>query len=198
VGGLAWWSLGLQSAGAWHRRLAPLTWAQGARACTARMVCSLRITLGLIEALPRQPRASRRRCAKAARARSVHDRLADAITAFAGRMVWVYVSIVWCGVWRVLNTGRVGVRPCDEATMRHPGASIARADRSHCPAVRIRVARAHSRCAPQRLSHHAHDPAGPSDLASTPLLQRAPLWSLLLAHPERGSVSPRWSAQDNW
>jgi uncharacterized membrane protein len=41
---------------------------------------------------------------KAAGARSVQDRLADAITAFSGRMVFVYVHIVWFGVWILLNT----------------------------------------------------------------------------------------------
>ena len=50
---------------------------------------------------------------KAARAHSVQDRLADAMTFFSGRMVFVYVHIVWFGVWILLNTGRVGVRPFD-------------------------------------------------------------------------------------
>jgi uncharacterized membrane protein len=50
---------------------------------------------------------------KAARARSVQDRLADAITAFSGRMVFVYVHIVWFGVWILLNTGRFGMPPFD-------------------------------------------------------------------------------------
>jgi uncharacterized membrane protein len=50
---------------------------------------------------------------KAARERSVQDRLADAITAFSGRMVFAYVHIVWFGVWILLNTGRVGVRAFD-------------------------------------------------------------------------------------
>jgi len=50
---------------------------------------------------------------RAARERSVQNRIADAITAFSGRMVCVYVHIVWFGVWIVLNTGRVGVRPFD-------------------------------------------------------------------------------------
>jgi uncharacterized membrane protein len=50
---------------------------------------------------------------EAARARSVQDLLADAITAFSGRMVFVYVHIVWFGVWILLNTGYVGVRPFD-------------------------------------------------------------------------------------
>jgi len=50
---------------------------------------------------------------RAARARSVQDRLADAITAFSGRMVFAYVHIVWFGVWILLNTGWVGVRAFD-------------------------------------------------------------------------------------
>jgi uncharacterized membrane protein len=50
---------------------------------------------------------------KAARERSVQDRLADAITAFSGRMVFAYVHIVWFGVWILLNTGHVGVRAFD-------------------------------------------------------------------------------------
>jgi uncharacterized membrane protein len=50
---------------------------------------------------------------RAARERSVQNRVADAITSFSGRMVFVYVHIVWFGVWIVLNTGRIGVRPFD-------------------------------------------------------------------------------------
>ena len=50
---------------------------------------------------------------QAAHARSVQDLLADAITTFSGRMGFVYVHIVWFGVWILLNTGRVGVRPFD-------------------------------------------------------------------------------------
>ena len=50
---------------------------------------------------------------KAANARSVQDRIADAITSFSGRMVFAYVHIVWFGVWILLNTGRVGVHPFD-------------------------------------------------------------------------------------
>ena len=50
---------------------------------------------------------------KAARERSLQDRIADVITSFAGRMVFVYVHLVWFGVWILLNTGHVGVRPFD-------------------------------------------------------------------------------------
>ncbi len=50
---------------------------------------------------------------KAARERSSQDRIADAITSFSGSMVFVYVHIVWFGIWILLNTGRFGLRPFD-------------------------------------------------------------------------------------
>jgi len=50
---------------------------------------------------------------KAARERSLQDRIADAFTSFSGRMVFVYVHVVWFGVWILLNTGRVGLHPFD-------------------------------------------------------------------------------------
>jgi uncharacterized membrane protein len=50
---------------------------------------------------------------KAARERSVHDRIADTVTSLSGRMGFVYVHVVWFGLWILLNTGRVGVRAFD-------------------------------------------------------------------------------------
>lgn len=50
---------------------------------------------------------------EATRARSVQHRLADAITAFSGNMVFVYVHIVWFGVWFLLNSGWLGLLPFD-------------------------------------------------------------------------------------
>jgi uncharacterized membrane protein len=50
---------------------------------------------------------------KAARERSLHDHIADTITSLSGRMGFVYVHIVWFGVWILLNTGSVGVRAFD-------------------------------------------------------------------------------------
>jgi uncharacterized membrane protein len=50
---------------------------------------------------------------RAAREQSLQDRIADAFTSFSGRMVFVYVHVVWFGVWILLNTGRVGVHPFD-------------------------------------------------------------------------------------
>src|ERR1044071_5235934 len=51
--------------------------------------------------------------AKAARARGLQSRIADAITSFSGRMIFAYVHIVWFGLWILLNTGRLGVRVFD-------------------------------------------------------------------------------------
>jgi uncharacterized membrane protein len=50
---------------------------------------------------------------QAADARNLQDRMADAITFLSGRMVFVYVHIVWFGLWILLNTGRVGIQPFD-------------------------------------------------------------------------------------
>ena len=50
---------------------------------------------------------------KAARERGVQERLADIITAFSGRMVFVYVHVAWFGLWFLLNTGHFGIPPFD-------------------------------------------------------------------------------------
>jgi uncharacterized membrane protein len=50
---------------------------------------------------------------KAAGERTVHDRIADTVTSFSGRMGFVYAHIVWFGLWIVLNTGCVGVQTFD-------------------------------------------------------------------------------------
>jgi uncharacterized membrane protein len=50
---------------------------------------------------------------KAARERTLQDRIADAITSFSGRMLFVYAHIVWFGIWLLLNAGWLGVRPFD-------------------------------------------------------------------------------------
>jgi uncharacterized membrane protein len=50
---------------------------------------------------------------KAARERTVQDRIADRVTAFSGRMLFVYVHIAWFAIWLLLNTGRLGIRPFD-------------------------------------------------------------------------------------
>ena len=50
---------------------------------------------------------------KAARARGLQDRISDAITVFSGQMTFVYVHIIWFGVWILLNTGEMGMAAFD-------------------------------------------------------------------------------------
>ena len=50
---------------------------------------------------------------KAARERGLQDRIADAITSFSGHMIFVYVHIVWFGIWILFNTGLFGIRVFD-------------------------------------------------------------------------------------
>jgi len=50
---------------------------------------------------------------QASRERSLQDRIANVFTSFSGRMVFVYVHVVWFSVWILLNTGRLGVHPFD-------------------------------------------------------------------------------------
>src|SRR5258705_8796831 len=45
----------------------------------------------------------------AARERGLQERMADAVTAFSGRMLFVYVHIAWFSLWVLLNTGRFSV-----------------------------------------------------------------------------------------
>lgn len=50
---------------------------------------------------------------KAQNRRSLQNVIADAITAFSGRMMFVYVHILWFAVWIILNTGLVGIEAFD-------------------------------------------------------------------------------------
>ena len=50
---------------------------------------------------------------EAAGERGLQDRIADVITSFSGRMIFVYVHIFWFGAWILLNTGNFGVQPFD-------------------------------------------------------------------------------------
>jgi uncharacterized membrane protein len=50
---------------------------------------------------------------KAARERTLQDRIADAITSVSGRMLFVYAHVAWFTIWLLLNTGRLGFRPFD-------------------------------------------------------------------------------------
>jgi uncharacterized membrane protein len=51
--------------------------------------------------------------ARAAHERGLQSRIADAITAVSGRMIFAYVHIVWFAIWILLNTGRFGIRVFD-------------------------------------------------------------------------------------
>ena len=50
---------------------------------------------------------------KAASEQSLQDRIANAMTAYSGSMMFFYVHIVWFLVWFILNTGHLGVVPFD-------------------------------------------------------------------------------------
>ena len=54
---------------------------------------------------------------EAARSRHTQDRVSDAITDFSGRLVFVYVHVVWFGAWIALNTGKLGVHPFDPVSL---------------------------------------------------------------------------------
>ena len=48
-----------------------------------------------------------------ARKRSLQAYLADSITVFSGRMVFIYVHVVWFGAWILWNQGAFGLKPFD-------------------------------------------------------------------------------------
>ena len=50
---------------------------------------------------------------QAVREQSLQDRIAGAITSFAGSMPFLYVHVVWFCVWILLNTGRFGLHAFD-------------------------------------------------------------------------------------
>jgi uncharacterized membrane protein len=50
---------------------------------------------------------------KAIRERGLQDRLADGITKFSGRMLFIYLHAIWFGAWVLLNTGKLGLEPFD-------------------------------------------------------------------------------------
>lgn len=67
----------------------------------------------LSNVLERNIRTITRLRREAARERGLQDRVADAITSFAGRMGFVYVHLLWFGAWIAVNTGRLGIPPFD-------------------------------------------------------------------------------------
>jgi uncharacterized membrane protein len=50
---------------------------------------------------------------KAERERSLQERISDAITDFSGRMIFVYLHVIWFGTWFLINTGQIGIKPFD-------------------------------------------------------------------------------------
>ena len=50
---------------------------------------------------------------KTSRERSLQDKIADSITGFSGRMVFIYIHILWFMAWVVMNSGRLGNTPFD-------------------------------------------------------------------------------------
>jgi uncharacterized membrane protein len=51
--------------------------------------------------------------AKALRERNIQIRISDVITSFSGRMIFVYVHIIWFGLWFLLNSGLFGLPAFD-------------------------------------------------------------------------------------
>ncbi|MBC5773228.1 DUF1003 domain-containing protein [Pontibacter sp. KCTC 32443] len=49
------------------------------------------------------------------RERSVQDKVADAITRFAGSMAYVYIHLAIYGIWVIWNLGWFGLKPFDES-----------------------------------------------------------------------------------
>lgn len=50
---------------------------------------------------------------RAARDRTLQETIADGITDFAGRMVFVYIHVAWFGFWILSNSGFFGIKPFD-------------------------------------------------------------------------------------
>lgn len=72
---------------------------------------------GLSKIIERNIRTMVRLRLAAARNRGTQDRIADAVTAFSGRMAFAYVHVAWFGAWILLNTDwlgrRLGIEPFD-------------------------------------------------------------------------------------
>lgn len=45
--------------------------------------------------------------------RTLQERVADLITTFSGRMPFVYLHIIWFGLWIGINSGQLGIAPFD-------------------------------------------------------------------------------------
>jgi len=47
------------------------------------------------------------------RRKSTQDRIADWVTWFSGSMIFVYIHVVWFGIWLAINLGWTGLKPFD-------------------------------------------------------------------------------------
>jgi uncharacterized membrane protein len=50
---------------------------------------------------------------RALEARSAQERISDSITAFCGRISFLYLHAIWFGVWIIVNLGWTGLKPFD-------------------------------------------------------------------------------------
>ena len=50
---------------------------------------------------------------EAEQSKSVQDKAADALTLFSGSMIFVYIHLVWFGLWVAINLGWSGIKPFD-------------------------------------------------------------------------------------
>jgi len=45
--------------------------------------------------------------------KSTQDRAADALTLFSGSMIFVYIHMIWFGLWIIINLGWTSIKPFD-------------------------------------------------------------------------------------
>ncbi|OKL41664.1 DUF1003 domain-containing protein [Pontibacter flavimaris] len=68
---------------------------------------------GMTQVVERNIKALLERKQQEDRNRSAENRIADAITGFVGSMTFVYIHIVFFGLWIAWNTGLLGLEPFD-------------------------------------------------------------------------------------
>jgi uncharacterized membrane protein len=68
---------------------------------------------GMTQVVERNIKALLERKRQEDKKRSAENRVADAITAFVGSMTFVYIHIVFFGLWISWNTGMLGLEPFD-------------------------------------------------------------------------------------
>jgi uncharacterized membrane protein len=45
--------------------------------------------------------------------KTIQDKAADGLTAFSGSMIFVYIHLLWFGLWIIINLGWSGIKPFD-------------------------------------------------------------------------------------